>query len=175
MKTLHYIILLTTVLFSTVIVSKSFSQTSGNGQNYVKRYTALVPTASESTLKTGGNTTSQKHFTYYDGLGRPKQEVQKQASPLGRDIIVPITYDGFGRQAKSFLPYTRDNGTAAGDFRPAGEAEQKAFHNTHFGGSSGNFAFSENVYDGSPLNRVVESHSRVSLGLEQPMVVATSL
>ncbi|MCH7403556.1 DUF6443 domain-containing protein [Belliella kenyensis] len=159
MKTLHYIILLTTVLFSTVIVSKSFSQTSGNGQNYVKRYTALVPTASESTLKTGGNTTSQKHFTYYDGLGRPKQEVQKQASPLGRDIIVPITYDGFGRQAKSFLPYTRDNGTAAGDFRPAGEAEQKAFHNTHFGGSSGNFAFSENVYDGSPLNRVVESHS----------------
>ncbi|MFD2033694.1 DUF6443 domain-containing protein [Belliella marina] len=148
---------LKTIIFTAFFLAVFLSV--ANGQNYVKRYIALIPTASESTLKTGGNTTSQKHFTYYDGLGRPMQEVQKQASPLGRDVIVPIVYDGFGRQAKSFLPYTRNNGIAAGNYRPQAESEQNAFYDTHFEDTSGDFAFSENVFDGSPLNRIVESYS----------------
>ncbi|MGB3467809.1 MAG: DUF6443 domain-containing protein, partial [Cyclobacteriaceae bacterium] len=40
----------------------------------------------------------QKNFSvaYFDGLGRPVQQVAWQASPEGKDIIQPVAYDGYG-------------------------------------------------------------------------------
>ncbi|WP_053082690.1 DUF6443 domain-containing protein [Chryseobacterium angstadtii] len=50
---------------------------------------------------------------YFDGLGRPIQAVAIKATPLGRDVVVPIEYDSKGRQAKSYLPVPQ-SGTANG-------------------------------------------------------------
>ncbi|MGK6344270.1 DUF6443 domain-containing protein [Chryseobacterium sp. DT-3] len=50
---------------------------------------------------------------YFDGLGRPVQSVAIKATPLGRDVVVPIEYDAKGRQAKSYLPVPQP-GTANG-------------------------------------------------------------
>ncbi|REC72897.1 RHS repeat-associated core domain-containing protein, partial [Chryseobacterium elymi] len=50
---------------------------------------------------------------YFDGLGRPIQSVAIKATPLGRDVVVPIEYDAKGRQAKSYLPVPQP-GTANG-------------------------------------------------------------
>ncbi|KEO71621.1 DUF6443 domain-containing protein [Anditalea andensis] len=130
-----------------------------SGHNVIKKYTAQIPITNESALKTSNNIASQKSFTYYDGLGRPIQEVQLQSSPLGRDVILPIIYDMYGRQPKNYLPYSRNIDALSGDYRPQAVSEQKAFYDAHVGVNAGNFAFRENIYDNSPLNRVVKSHA----------------
>src|SRR5690606_11099760 len=44
-------------------------------------------------------------ITYYDGLGRPKQSISKQAGGERQDIVTPIVYHSSGRQEKEYLPY----------------------------------------------------------------------
>ena len=46
---------------------------------------------------------------YFDGLGRPVQTVQYEASPDQDDIITSMAYDAYGRQHRSYLPYARAN------------------------------------------------------------------
>ncbi|WP_446719415.1 DUF6443 domain-containing protein, partial [Joostella sp. CR20] len=43
--------------------------------------------------------------TYFDGLGRAKQQVGIKATPTKKDVITHIGYDAFGRQALEYLPY----------------------------------------------------------------------
>ena len=49
------------------------------------------------------------NITYYDGLGRPSQQIGNGQSNNGKDIITHIEYDSFGRQAKEYLPYEGSN------------------------------------------------------------------
>src|SRR5690606_4643052 len=48
---------------------------------------------------------------YYDGLGRAKQSIAKQAGGNKEAIIVPMVYDDFGRQSQEYLPYAREGVT----------------------------------------------------------------
>lgn len=48
-------------------------------------------------------------ITYYDGLGRQMQNIVRQGGSNHEDIVIPIVYDGFGRQTKQYLPYLRSN------------------------------------------------------------------
>jgi uncharacterized repeat protein (TIGR02543 family) len=41
---------------------------------------------------------------YYDGLGRPSQTVEVGVTPSQSDLVALQTYDGFGREDKSYLP-----------------------------------------------------------------------
>ncbi|WP_454046721.1 DUF6443 domain-containing protein [Chryseobacterium sp. Marseille-Q8038] len=41
-------------------------------------------------------------------MGRPKQIVNVKASPLGKDVVTPIVYDGFGRQVLDYLHNIRE-------------------------------------------------------------------
>jgi RHS repeat-associated protein len=52
-------------------------------------------------------------FDYLDGIGRPEQSVNWQASPLMKDIVQPKTYDGFGREAIKYLPYVATTADAS--------------------------------------------------------------
>ncbi|GGC72582.1 cell wall-associated protein [Pedobacter quisquiliarum] len=95
---------------------------------------------------------------YFDGLGRPSQTIQVKASPLGRDIIVPVAYDAFGREAIKYEPYA-DPGTANGSFRTAAITNQRDFYREGTAPASiqwTNAPFSRSVIEASPLNRVLE-------------------
>lgn len=75
-------------------------------ENYVYSRTYLeAVTASDSTAK------QVQGIQYFDGLGRPKQSIAIKASPLGRDIVTPIVYDGFGRQTRDYLPIPQSSTT----------------------------------------------------------------
>jgi RHS repeat-associated protein len=86
---------------------------------------------------------------YFDGLGRLVQTVAKEASPLQNDMVKPVVYDNFGRQATDYLPYTAT--TNDGNFKPTALQNQEAFNSTQFPGEQ--VYYGQVSYETSPLNR----------------------
>ncbi|MCH7411523.1 DUF6443 domain-containing protein, partial [Belliella sp. DSM 111904] len=120
-------------------------------ENYVKTYTAKVASTNQTTIKTGTAAQSYKSITYFDGLGRPKQEVVQQGAVNGRDIVKPIVYDAYGRQARSHLPYAESDGITDGRFRTSGVSRQATYYQSKF---SDAYGYTEAQFEPSPLNRV---------------------
>ncbi len=77
-----------------------FGQT--NSENYLKTSNFQIPTQ-DGTV--GNENDKLESITYYDGLGRPKQQLSTRAGGQQQDIILPIEYDNLGRQVKDYLPY----------------------------------------------------------------------
>jgi len=119
--------------------------------NYIKRYTARTPVSDEASVIGGSNAVSYKSFTYYDGLGRPKQTVGKQSTINGKDLITPIDYDDFGRQEKEYLPYFESGGVQDGRFRKTALSDHTSRTSPIYGDTYG---YSEKLFEPSPLNRV---------------------
>lgn len=69
-----------------------------SNENYIYTRTYLEPT-----LVTDDSKKKIEEITYFDGLGRPKQNIGIKATPLGNDLVTPIGYDEFGRQTKNYL------------------------------------------------------------------------
>ena len=101
-------------------------------------------------------------ITYFDGLGRPVQQSQIKASTNEKDIATHIEYDGYGRQAKQYLPFEFDK--PHGSYR---DVDVNSHINSYYLNTySADFpgitnasqvnAYSERIFEPSPLNRVVE-------------------
>jgi len=89
-----------TVLFvfiSAIIWAQS------SDQNYVKTtvYTTKYAQIGDSHIE----------VNYFDGLGRPIENVKHAQAPNGGDIITHIEYDDYGRQVKDYLPVVRNSAT----------------------------------------------------------------
>jgi RHS repeat-associated protein len=99
-----------------------------------------------------------EQIQYFDGLGRPIQTVSTQGSPLGKDMVQPVAYDDFGRQAKQYLPYT-DNSitglykTNAIDPHAYASSDQYQFYQPGGLITSDTRPYSETIFEPSPLNR----------------------
>lgn len=102
---------------------------------------------------------------YIDGLGRPLQTVQVKGSPLLKDIVQPVAYDVFGREATKYLPYVSPS--ADGSYKSnAISTEIGSFYNPTGNGTSGAqqangivvnpTPFSMINFEPSPLNREIE-------------------
>ncbi|WP_445438762.1 DUF6443 domain-containing protein [Dyadobacter pollutisoli] len=90
---------------------------------------------------------------YFDGLGRPLQNVAVGQNPSGADLVQPIEYDAFGRQVKHYLPYPA---AGNGAFKPAAQAAQVGFYSTNSGGLEPTDLarpYSETGFELSALNR----------------------
>ncbi len=87
---------------------------------------------------------------YYDGLGRPKQEIHVGASPTGKNLAIHYEYDNFGRQSKDYLPVPAGVGY---DLIPRLEQQNHSFYHNHYGSSIG---YSEKEIENSPLDRVLK-------------------
>jgi len=105
---------------------------------------------------------------YLDGLSRKRQTVVKQGSfkqspgldpndPNNyRDLVSHYQYDMLGRMDKFFLPFATD--ASPGLFKTNAPVEQKDFNNQKYGEPVNNiYTYSQTVYDGSPINRAVNS------------------
>ncbi|WP_083598237.1 DUF6443 domain-containing protein [Flavobacterium sp. CF108] len=99
MKKYLYILL----LFPMIII--------GQSGNFIKSTT--YKQASSSTIASPTSSQASQEITYFDGLGRPIQKIANAHSPLGKDVIVPIEYDDFGRQVNEYLPYTSSQSNMA--------------------------------------------------------------
>jgi RHS repeat-associated protein len=115
----------------------------GQTQNYVKT----------TTYKGEGATLPQVQVSYFDGLGRPMQQVAVGQSATGKNIVTPIEYDAFGRQVKDYLPYS--SGTTDLAFISNPIPDLIRFYQTNAYGNTDN-PYSEKMLEASPLNRVLE-------------------
>ncbi|WP_294243954.1 DUF6443 domain-containing protein [uncultured Chryseobacterium sp.] len=111
-----------------------------SGENYVYTRTNL----SDPSLP--GSPRIAETVQYFDGLGRPIQEVHVKASPLGKDLVTQIPYDHFGRQTESWLPAPM--ATSNGAIQSGVGSAAQTYYND-------NFPFSRNTMEASPLNRVL--------------------
>src|ERR1044072_1610042 len=102
MNSTHSMKLLTTLIAITCVVQSLSAQTTES--NYVKVYKAQVAITGDIDEVNQKDSVAES-IVYYDGLGREVQSVGKMASPLGKDVVLGSSYDGFGKKSKSFLPY----------------------------------------------------------------------
>ena len=114
----------------------------------------LQVAATEATYNSIPESNKIRNISYFDGLGRKTQTRAIGQSPLGKDIVSHHEYDALGRQSKGYLPYvsTQNNGF----FETGGQAKTVAHYNTSKYQNTTN-PYSEQVFDGSPLNRLLET------------------
>lgn len=86
-------------------------------------------------------------ITFFDGLGRPVQINEVGKSGTGTNIMIPITYDGLGRQIKEYLPIPTSAATLSYNTEGASMVVPA------YGGQT---AYSEKVYENSALGRVAK-------------------
>jgi RHS repeat-associated protein len=132
-----YILTKTLPVLGLVLASISYAQT--NTENYVQSKTCLNDDC----------TRVSEAITYFDGLGRPKQIVSVKSTPSGKDLVTPVTYDGFGRQVKDILPVPAPTQNS---MIHTGIVNESAA-NTYYGVSN---AYSEKEMENSPLDRVLQ-------------------
>ncbi len=127
------------ILFILLFVAQIiWAQTPTATENYIYTKTYLSADGSKKT----------ETIQYFDGLGRAKEVVQVKATPLGKDLVVPVTYDQLGRQTKTLLPVpvaTANSGIHGTD---------ESTVNSYYGVAN---AFSEQKLENSPLARVLEA------------------
>lgn len=101
--------------------------------------------------------------TYSDGLGRPIQQVDKEASPSPafKDLVLPMEYDAMGRMSTAYLPYEATTGTGlyhADALASGSTAGQQGLFYARTGDKIADDAapFARTIYENSPLGRTLE-------------------
>lgn len=137
-------------LILVLIVFSISAQT--NTKNYVKEIIAETPQTGDLSALTEEDV--DVVINYYDGLGRPEQTVLRESSPGKGDIVSTVTYDAYGRQDKSYLPYESTGSTGA--FRANWETEIRSFYRSTYNEvvDENDHYYSQTQYEASPLNRM---------------------
>jgi RHS repeat-associated protein len=145
--------------FEKCVAAFNTLTTASANQNYI-----LTKTFKRKGILTDGDTRQDlstcdvnQTVQYIDGLGRPMQSVTVQGSPGFRDMVQPIAYDAFGREAVKYQPYAAvsNGGAYRADALTTG-AGQAAFYASTAGIKTTTKPFSVTVFEASPLNRVME-------------------
>ncbi|WP_162143023.1 DUF6443 domain-containing protein [Chryseobacterium gregarium] len=124
------------LLFSFALYAQTTNLSTG--ENYIYTKTCLNEDCTKKT----------EAVEYSDGLGRSKQVISIKASPNGKDIVIPLEYDAFGRQVKSYLPIPQA-GTQNGAFY----TDPKSIAPQTYG--SDPYFYSESVMENSPAAKIL--------------------
>lgn len=175
MKNIHrwtasLLLLLITQFTNAQIIPEDYTNTPITGQipaaytrsliNYVRIWQPNMPSTDTAILKSTSRTTTEvkQQTTYYDGLGRDLQLIQKGFSGTGKDVVKALRYDPFGRESYHFLPYAPLTGNSSdGKFKIDPFVKQDAFYtnttaNPGINGES--IPYGEVEFESSPLSRV---------------------
>src|SRR5690625_314601 len=117
-------------------------------KNYILNKTYKTATSSPIQVPNAAQATME--ITYFDGLGRPKQQIAYGQSGSGGDLITHIEYDPFGRQVKQYLPYERTGMSL--DFDAQAQTNVQSFYNSSYFQNTAN-PYSETEIEHSALNR----------------------
>ncbi|WP_347053585.1 DUF6443 domain-containing protein [Flavobacterium olei] len=124
---------------------------SPSDYNYIITKKYKQPT--EAVISSPSLEQAQTSITYFDGLGRPIQQIANRQSSTGKDIVTHIGYDNMGRQDIEYLPYVLSSSNMA--FEPNAKDNTKAFYNTEKYENTA-VPYSQKELESSPLNRVLK-------------------
>nr|WP_299381216.1 DUF6443 domain-containing protein [Allomuricauda sp.] len=138
------------------------ASTDPETHNYVYSRTYQSEVATVPSNKFVSDDAYIQQITFFDGLGRPRQQNAIRQSPDQKDIITHIGYDDYGRQETEWLPLYEPNG-GLGDFRTGDqEAATRTYYKNHadygldFPTATGTDVnpYSQKEFEPSPLSRV---------------------
>ena len=141
----------------------------GQNENYIVTNNILIENVTDlNAVKNLTVNSRSEALQYFDGLGRPMQSVVTQASPNKQDIVQPVVYDAYGREAKKYLPivagtdgwYKPNDGiidAQTGDY--TGIAANFYDNPATKIADDQNKPFAETVFEASPLNRILKQGS----------------
>ena len=151
MKT--YIVMLIGLIFPLVVSAQTPTE------NYVKTTTYQVATQNGTTdLQNVPLSDDDKleSLTYFDGIGRPKQAVNKQGGGDRENIVTHMEYNALGLQTKEYLPWASAAGAGTAFIEPGTlRGDIHTFYNTPKYESTLN-PYSQTRLDLSPEQRVLE-------------------
>jgi RHS repeat-associated protein len=143
--------------------------------NYVRTWEASRPlTDPAAVIATNRLVREVKQTTQYiDGLGRPLQTVSKGISASGKDLVVPVIYDKYGRETYKYLPYVHQT-ASDGKFKIDPFNEQSGFYKNGVvnpGIIGENIFYSKTEYESSPLNRPLKAYAPGNSWATRPVEV----
>ncbi len=130
-----------------------------NSQNYIISSSPVQGVTSESELSNLKLEDQGAVVQYFDGLGRPTQNVAANQSYYFNDLVTGVSYDDFGRENKIYIPSTCHG-------QGAGVSDLITNINSFYTGTAGNAIdgitplpigatpYTLTQYEPSPLNRV---------------------
>jgi YD repeat-containing protein len=130
-------------------------------KNFIRTWEALAPQIDQNLLITKDVREVRQSTTYFDGLGRAEQSVVKKGSLSSdgyKDLVAPVVYDAFGREAEKYLPYAASS--IDGLWKPDALAAQNGFYSgasSPVAGQGESFFHAKTEFEASPLNRVTKS------------------
>ncbi|MCR8667506.1 DUF6443 domain-containing protein [Aestuariibaculum sp. M13] len=128
-------------------------------KNYVHTITPFIAVSNISQIS--NNADKGEDVVYYDGLGRTIQSVGIRSGGQSQDIKLPMIYDEFGRQSRSYLPYaTTTSSVSSFTSNSTLISNLNSYYLTKYPSqlnSSTPNAYSETRFDASPLSRVLEN------------------
>ncbi|WP_228235550.1 DUF6443 domain-containing protein [Allomuricauda sp. M10] len=132
-----------------------YTTVSLSDENYV--YSRTYQQAMVSSANIDQNSDVLESVAYYDGLGRPMQQLAIKGSPTGKDIVTHVGYDAYGRSEKEWLAYMATSGTI-GTYRSSAEADTDTYYVSNYGSEMGTTPnpFSQKEFEASPLSRILK-------------------
>lgn len=133
---------------NNILTENQYDYRVGNAPlNFVQNIIYKEPTTTSITSPTVTQATINK--TFFDGLGRPIQQIAHAQSNIGNDIITHIEYDDLGRKTKDYLPYATSTASLAYN----ANAKTQLLAYTDYVGQT---PYSEKALEASPLNKVLK-------------------
>ncbi|HAS42422.1 MAG TPA: hypothetical protein DCS93_18230 [Microscillaceae bacterium] len=142
------------VLIIPVRILAGYAQINETNLNMVGEQTIRKKYTSEAVLNTLSVTNKETLWkkTYLDGLGRPIQTINQEASPGSQDVVQVMVYDEIGRSPQTYLPFSSPDNPKG--FKPGGVNKAKAFYapgNKPYATDTVPYSLAE--FEPSPLNR----------------------
>lgn len=129
---------------------------------YIRTWEPDMPLVDTTAITTQKVREVKQSTQYFDGLVFPLQTVGKAISPEGRDVVAPLIYDAYGREAYEYLPYTQLTGnTSDGKFKTDPFNSQKAFYQSAVSnsGSEDHIFYTKTEFEQSPLSRETRTYA----------------
>jgi len=144
MKKVKPNLIIQTALVSLMLTfNLSIQGLNTSDKNYIVTYS---PSQGVSDISGLNDSISCPVVQYFDGLGRPTQSIAVKQTPNNKDLVINTEYDEMGRPSKSWLPIVS---SGEGSY-----VSPASFY--HYYGD--NKPYSLNIYENSPLNRVVKEY-----------------
>ncbi len=125
-----------------------------SNQNYIHTTKLRVEVLTETQMNNLPDVSKQQSVIYYDGLGRPDQEILYRNSSNYEDIVKVYSYDQMGREASQYLPFA--DGASGLNYKNNALSTQANFYKNKARVAHSDFPWGTTVFESSPLGKVTE-------------------